>query len=198
MITTEVIKELREQTGVSVMQCKKALEEAGGDVAKALVILQKKGAEIAAKKGDRTLLGGAVAAYVHGNSVGALVVLRSETDFVAKNEEFIALARDIAMHVAAMNPQFLSADDITPDAKKIAEEVFMKEVEGLPAQAGKPSDLKEKILAGKLDAYFKERTLLEQPFIKDPEITIGGILSRAVQKFGEKIQIQTFVRLSAK
>lgn len=191
-ITTEEIKSLREETGVSVMQCKKALEEAGGDRAKALVILRKKSSEIAQKKSDRTLGAGIVQAYIHGvGKVGALILLHCETDFVAKNEEFKTLAYDIAMHVAASSPEFLRREDIGEDAMETARAVFAKEVEG------KPDALKETILAGKLDAYFKEKILLEQDFIKNPDVTIAGLIQSAIQKFGEKIEIGKFSRFSA-
>jgi elongation factor Ts len=191
MISTETIKDLRDRTGISVMQCKKALEEAEGDIEKALIILRKKGAAAAEKKADRALGAGVVAAYVHGNgNVGAMVELSCETDFVSNNADFKALAYDIAMHVAATNPQFLKKEDITEEAKKIASEVFAKEVEG------KPENLKEKILAGKLDAYFADKVLLEQPFIKNPEVTIGSLVQSAVQKFGEKTEIARFARFS--
>lgn len=188
-ITTEQIKELRDSTGVSVMQCKKALEEAGGDKEKALVILRKKSGELAAKKGDRTFGAGTIQAYVHttGN-VAALVELVCETDFVSGNDEFKALARDIAMHVTASNPKFLKKDDIDEGARAVAREVFMKEVEG------KPQDMQEKILEGKLSTYFGEMVLMNQPFIKNPDMTIEALIAGAVQKFGEKIDIARFVR----
>ena len=189
MVTTDVIKQLRDETGVSVMQCKKALEEAGGDVAKAIVILKKKGADAAAKKADRTLNAGAIAAYVHATgTVGAMVEIACETDFVAKNPEFKQLAYDIAMHIAASKPEFLKKEDITAEARELAASVFEKETEG------KPKDMKEKILEGKLASYFGERVLLEQPFIKNPEMTIAGLVAGAVQKFGEKTEIIRFVR----
>ena len=189
MVTTDLIKELRDATGVSVMQCKKALEEAGGDKAKALVILKKKGAEAAAKKGDRTLGAGTVVAYVHSTGmVGAMVELACETDFVSKNPEFKALTHDIAMHVAASKPEFLKKEDITESDKAVAASVFEKETEG------KPEAMKAKILEGKLSAYFADRVLLEQPFIKNPEITGGGLISQAVQKFGEKTELVRFAR----
>lgn len=189
MVTTDLIKELRDTTGVSVMQCKKALEEAGGDKDKALVILKKKGAEAAAKKGDRTLNAGAIQAYVHSTgTVGVMVELACETDFVAKNPEFKQLGYDIAMHIAAQKPEFNKKENITEADKKVAESVFEKEVEG------KPADMKAKILEGKLSAYFAERVLQEQPFIKNPEVTIGGLVNAAVQKFGEKIEIVRFIR----
>lgn len=191
MITTEMVKELRAETGISVMQCKKALEEAEGDMEKAKVILQKKGSAVAGKKADRTLGAGAIQAYVHGtNNIAAVVVLSCETDFVAKNEEFVALAYDIAMHVAAQNPQFTSREEITEDDSRAAKEVFAKEVEG------KPEELKEQILKGKLDSYFKEKILLEQAFIKDGEKTINDLVEGATQKFGEKIVITQFERFA--
>ncbi len=191
MISTEQIKELRDSTGISVMQCKKALEEAGGDMEKALIVLRKKGGDIAAKKADRTLGAGIVAAYIHGNaSVGAMVELSCETDFVAKNAEFKVLAYDIAMHVAALNPLYIKAEEVPEDAKSKAREVFIKEVEG------KPEAMKEKIMEGKLASYFGEKTLLEQPFIKNPEVTVKGLLDSGVQKFGEKIAVTRFSRFS--
>lgn len=189
VITTEQVKELRDKTNISVMQCKKALEEAGGDMEKAIILLQKKGAEIAAKKGDRTLGASAIAAYVHSSgSVGAMVQLACETDFVSKNDDFKALAYDIAMHVAAQRPQYLKVSDISEDSVAKAKEVFLPEVEG------RPEDLKEKILQGKLDSYFKEQVLMEQEFIKNPELTIAKLLETAIQKFGEKTEIVRFVR----
>lgn len=191
-ITTEQVKELRDKTSISVMQCKKALEEADGDMEKAMVILSKKGAELAAKKGDRTLGSSIISSYIHASgAVGAMVELACETDFVSKNEDFKALARDIAMHVAAQKPKYLKIEDINEEAIAIAKEVFLPEVDG------KPEDLKEKILKGKLDAYFKEQVLLEQEFIKNPELTIAKLLETAVQKFGEKTEIVRFVRFGA-
>ncbi|MBU6232020.1 elongation factor Ts [Patescibacteria group bacterium] len=188
-ISTDQVKELRDKTGVSVMQCKKALEEAKGDMEKALVILHKKSGEIAAKKGDRTFKAGTVQAYIHSNgTVGAMVELDSETDFVANNDEFKALARDIAMHVAASNPKFLRSDDIQESDKKAAREVFEAEVKG------KPEAIKKTILEGKLKAYFSEMVLLDQPFIKNPESTIQQLLDQAVQRFGEKIAVGRYCR----
>ena len=147
MITTELIKELRDKTGISVMQCKKALEEAGGDIEKAVIVLAQKSKDIAAKKGDRTLGAGTVSSYIHATgNVGTMVELLCETDFVAKNEEFKSLARDIAMHIAAMNSE--------------------------------------------------ESGLLEESFIKNPEMTITNLITSAIQKFGEKIEIGRFVRYS--
>jgi elongation factor Ts len=191
MITTEQIKALRDKTGVSVMQCKKALEEAGGDMEKALVILRKHSKAAADKKADRVFGAGVVQAYVHSNStVGALVELVCETDFVANNDDFKALARDIAMHATASGAEYLKATDIPAEAKVAATEVFKGEVEG------KPENIKAQILEGKLKAYFGEKTLLDQSFIKNPEVTIQGLIDSAIQKFGEKIEVARFVRFS--
>lgn len=188
-ITTEQVKELRDQTGISIMQCKKALEEANGDMEKALIILRKKSGELAAKKGDRTFAAGTVQAYIHATgTVGAMVELVCETDFVSGNDEFKALARDIAMHVTASNPKFLKTTDIDENARAKAKEVFAEEVKG------KPADMQEKILEGKLAAYFADQVLLNQPFIKNPELTIEALIQNAVQKFGEKIEIARFLR----
>ncbi|MEN9921374.1 MAG: hypothetical protein RLZZ517_352 [Candidatus Parcubacteria bacterium] len=190
-ISTEVIKQLRDATGVSIMQCKKALEEAGGDIEKAKVILQKYSKAAAEKKSDRTLGAGAIASYIHqGGKVGSLVELMCETDFVSKNEEFQTLAKDIAMHIAALAPQFLRKEDIKEEDMVAAKEVYKEEIEG------KPEELKEKILQGKLDAYFNEKTLLEQSFIKNPDKTIKLMLDEAIQKFGEKVEITRFTRYS--
>jgi elongation factor Ts len=191
MITTEQVKALRDSTGISVMQCKKALEEAGGDTEKALVILRKKSGELSAKKADRTFGAGIVHAYVHSTGkVATMVELVCETDFVSGNADFKTLAHDIAMHIAAANPKFLNKDEITEDVKNTAKEVFMKEVEG------KPKEMQDKILEGKLSTYFGEMVLLNQPFIKNPEMTIEALIAAAVQKFGEKIAIARFTRFA--
>lgn len=190
-ITIEQVKNLRDQTGISVMQCKKALEEAGGDTEKALVILRKKSGELAAKKGDRTFGAGSVQAYIHATGqVGAMVELVCETDFVSGNDEFKTLARDIAMHVTASNPKFLKKDDIDEKARETAKSVFIEEVKS------KPAAMQEKILEGKLATYFGEMVLLNQPFIKNPELTIEALIAAAVQKFGEKIEIARFTRFA--
>lgn len=192
MITLELIKELRDKTGVSVMQCKKVLEEAGGVMDKALIILRKKGSDVASKKSDRTLGSGRIASYIHGNGgVGSLVELRSETDFVSNNEEFFTLAHNIAMQVAASNPIYLKADDVTDEEKKNVLEVLEKEV------AGKPDNIKDKILQGKLDSYLADKILLEQPFIKDGNMKIKDLIETAIHKFGEKIEVVRFARFSA-
>lgn len=192
-VSSDQLKALREQTGISVMQCKKALEEAGGDMDKALVILKKKGAEVAEKKSDREFGAGVVGTYTHNtNEVAALVKLVCETDFVAKNETFVTLARDIAMQVAAMNPQYLRTDDIPEADRESAKSVFAEEVKD------KPAELQEKIMAGKLDAYFNEMVLLEQPFVKNADVTIADMIKEAIQAFGENIDVVSYARLSIK
>jgi elongation factor Ts len=205
MITTEQIKQLREKTGISVMQCQKALEEAKGDMDKAFILLKKKGAEIASKKGDRKVGAGVVQAYIHATgSVGAMVELLCETDFVSGNDGFKTLAYDIAMHIAASNPEFLKTDNIPADIKEKAREVFEKEAKSSSAgskklgASKKPAGLKEKIIEGKLAAYFKDKVLLEQDFIKRPEITIKALIEEGIQKFGEKIEIGRFSRFAVK
>lgn len=191
MITTADVKELRDKTGVSIMQCKKALEEADGSMEKAVVILKKKGSQIAAKKADRNLASGVVQAYIHNTkNVGAMVVLSCETDFVAKNNEFVQLAYNIAMHIAATNPEFKDMSSVDEKAKQTAKAVFLKEVED------KPKDLKEQILKGLLAAYFKDKVLLESAYIKDPDRTIKDLLDGAIQKFGERIELTSFIRCS--
>jgi len=190
-ITTDQVKELRKETKVSVMQCKKALEEAEGDFEKAKVLLRKQSAKTASKKSDRTLGAGAVSSYIHaGGKVGAMVELLCETDFVAKNEDFQALAREIAMHVAAAAPEFVKPEDIKEEDKVKAREIFTKEAEG------KPEDIKQKIIDGKLAAYFDEKTLLNQAYIKDGDKTINALIEEAIQKFGEKMEIGRIARFS--
>ncbi|HEY4514483.1 MAG TPA: elongation factor Ts [Candidatus Paceibacterota bacterium] len=192
-ITTELIKSLRDETGVSVMQCKKALEEASGDPEKAKLILRKQSSAAAAKKSGRALGAGVACAYTHaGGSVVGAVVLASETDFVSKNEEFGRLAYDIAMHVAAMSPQFKTRKDVDDAEMKRVREVIENEAEGVPPAA------RERAIEGKIDSYLKEKVLLEQPFVKDPSISVGQLIDSAIQKFGEKIEVVRFERLSVK
>ena len=192
-ITTELIKALRDETGVSIMQCKKALEESGGDIGKAKIVLRKHSSAIASKKSDRALGAGVASAYIHaGGSVVGAVVLACETDFVSKNEEFAKLAYGIAMHVAAMNPQFKSRADVTDADLAVARGVFEKEAANVPA------DKRSRAIEGKVDSYLKERVLLDQPFVKDPSTTVRGLIDSAVQKFGEKIELVRFERLSVK
>ncbi|MFH1402609.1 MAG: elongation factor Ts [Patescibacteria group bacterium] len=191
MITIDQVKELRDKTGISVMQCKKALEETDGDAEKAIIILNKQSKAIAEKKAGRSLASGVVQAYVHaGGGVGSMVELLCETDFVAKNEEFKTLAYDIAMHITATNPAFLKKEDVLAEDRAKVKEVLQKEV------ADKPEEMRENILEGKLNSYFKENILLEQEFVKNPKQTIANLIESATQKFGEKIEVGNFVRFS--
>ncbi len=191
-ISIDTVKELRDRTGVSIMQCRKALEEAAGDMEKAEVILRKRSGAAADKKSDRELGAGSIGSYVHDGVVGSMVLLSSETDFVARNAEFATLARDIAMHVAATNPTYLSDNDISTDAKDAAHAVFLEEVKD------KPAEMQEKILEGKMNSYFKDQVLLDQTFIKDESKTIRDLLNEATQKFGERVEVSKFARFSAR
>jgi len=188
----DTLKELRDRTGLSIMQCKKALEEANGDVAQAEVILRKRSGAAADKKSDRELAAGAIGTYVHGGEIGAMILLSCETDFVARNEEFTALAREIAMQVAATNPAYLSDAEIAPEALEAAKKVFVEEVKD------KPADMQEKILDGKLQSYFKDQVLMNQPFIKDDSKTVRDLIAEASQKFGERVEVTKFARFSAR
>ena len=191
-ISTDVLKALRDKTGVSVMQCRKALEEAEGDVEKAEVILRKKSGAAADKKSDRELGAGSIGMYVHDNAIGAMVLISCETDFVSKNPEFATLARELAMQVAATNPTFLKEEDIPADARASAQAVFEKEV------ADKPKEMQEKILEGKLASYFRDQVFMNQSYIKDEGKTVRDLITEASQKFGERIEISRFARFSAR
>lgn len=193
MISSDVVKELRDKTGISVMQCKAALEEAQGDMEKALLILRKKGSAIADKKGDRELASGVFATYTHANKkVASVVELLSETDFVSKHEDFAKLAYDIALQVAATNPQYKSRADVPEAELTKIKEMYQKDVEG------KPENLKETILAGKVDSFMKGIVLMEQPYIKDDSLTIRQLIDNAVQKFGERVDVGEFKRFTTK
>jgi|CZCB01.1.fsa_nt_gi elongation factor Ts len=191
MIPASAVKKLREKTGAGMMDCKKALTEAGGDIDKAIELLREKGLAAAAKRADRIAAEGIVDSYIHlGGRIGVLVEVNCETDFVARTEEFRAFVRDIAMQVAAANPQYLRREDVP-------EEVLQKEREILAAQArneGKPEHVIEKIVAGRIEKFFQENCLLEQQFIKDTDITVGELLKEIIAKTGENISIRRFTR----
>lgn len=190
-ITTELIKQLRDKTGAGMMDCKRALEETGGDMEKAIESLRKKGAATAAKRAGRETNQGVVEAYVHaGGRIGAMVELNCETDFVAKTPDFKALAHDIAMQIAAMSPRYIGREEV-------AKEVVDKEIEIYTTQAkneGKPANVAEKIAKGRLDKFYQETCLMEQSFIKDSGKTIKDLLDEATAKVGEKISIRRFLR----
>ncbi|MBA2849678.1 translation elongation factor Ts [Thermosulfuriphilus ammonigenes] len=192
-VTTQMIKELRARTGAGMMDCKKALEECGGDMDKAVAWLRQKGLAVAAKRAGRATSEGTVAAYIHaGGKLGAMVEVNCETDFVAKTQEFKQFAHDIAMQIAAASPLCVQREDLS-------EEVIEKEKEIYRAQAresGKPEKIIEKIVEGKLEKFYKEVCLLEQAFIKNPEITIQDLLNEMMAKTGEKIVIRRFARFA--
>jgi len=191
MISASSVKELREMTGAGIMDCKKALQEADGDKEKAVDILREKGISAAAKKADRVAAEGIVESYIHmGGKIGVLVEVNCETDFVAKTPEFKSFVRDIAMHVAATNPQYLSKEDVP-------EKDIAKEKEILRAQAlseGKPEKIVDRMVEGRLGKYFREICLLEQAFVKDPDKTIRDIVNEQITRVGENIRIRRFVR----
>lgn len=189
MVDIATIKKLRDETGHSIAKCKEALEESGGDTDKAREVLREKGAIAAQKKADRDLGSGVVQSYIHTtNRIGTMVELLCETDFVARNEAFIALARDIAMHCAAFQPQYLSRESIPAE---MLEKITAELKEGV--DTSKPDDVQEKIVQGMLDAKLKEVVLLEQAFVKDDSRTIAQLIEEAVQKFGERVEIGRFV-----
>jgi len=191
MISSTDIQKLRQETQAPVMECKKALEEAGGDFEKAKIILKKKGELRAEEKQNNETKSGLVTSYIHANNrVGVLLELRCETDSVANNNDFKALAHDLAMHIAAMDPQFISQDLIP---KELLEEKI-KEYQEEMADSHKPSEIMEKIIKGKLDKELGEICLLNQIFVKDETKTINDLIKEAIAKFGEKIEIKQFCR----
>jgi len=191
VISSDIVKKLRDKTGAGMMDCKRALEESNGDLELATEYLRKKGAAVAAKRAEKEANQGVVEAYIHaGGRIGAMVELNCETDFVAKTGEFRQLAHDIAMQIAAMNPTFVSKEDVD-------DPTLQKELEIYKAQAvneGKPKEIAEKIAQGKLEKFYQEVCLLEQSFIKDSGKTIRDLLSDATGKVGEKIGVRRFQR----
>lgn len=192
-ISASLVKELRDKTGVGMMECKKALVESDGDLEKAQDYLRKKGLANASKRSGRATAEGLIEAYIHmGGQIGVMVELNCETDFVARNDDFKALAKDIAMHVAASAPQYVSSDEIS-------EEVINKEREILLAQpdmANKPDQVKDKIIAGRLEKFYEQICLLNQPFVKDPNVKVGEMVQQAISKIGENIVVRRFVRFN--
>jgi elongation factor Ts len=190
-ITTSMIKELREATGAGVLDCKKALETSGGDLEKATTYLREKGLAAAAKKADRAAEEGLIEAYVHaGGRVGALIELNCETDFVARTEGFKELAHDLAMQVVATKPLYLTPEDIPPDVLEEEKNKYRIQAKDM----GKPEQIIERIVEGKLQKYYQEVCLVRQPFIKDDELTVQDVLTEAIAKTGENIVVQRFVR----
>lgn len=190
-ITTSMVKELRQATGAGVLDCKKALEASGGDLEKAKAYLREKGLAAAAKKAGRVAKEGLIEAYVHtGGRVGALIELDCETDFVARTEEFKALAHDLAMQVVAAKPLYLAPEDIPPDVLEEEKNVYRAQAR----DAGKPEHIVERIVEGKLQKHFQEVCLMRQPFIKDDDLTVQDIVTRTIAKLGENIVMRRFAR----
>jgi elongation factor Ts len=191
VVTAEMVKELRERTGAGMMDCKKALVATNGDIEKAIDELRTKGLAKAAKKAGRVASEGLVTSYIHGGGrIGVLVEVNCETDFVGKTAEFKQLAYDIAMQIAASNPEYVSREEVPAS-------VIEHEKEVLKAQAleeGKPEKVIDKMVEGRLDKFFKERCLLEQPFIKDPDKTVQELIHASIAKIGENINVRRFVR----
>ena len=189
-ISAELVKALREKTGVGFMECKRALEEANGDLESAVTILRKKGFSAGAKKAGRETKEGLIAAYVHNGKIGVMVEVNCESDFVARNSDFHTLVHDIAMHIAASDPRFISKEDVTED-------VLAQEREVYKAQArltGKPENVLDKIVEGRMSKFYSETCLLEQPFVKDPNMSVRELIAAHIQKIGENIQIRRFMR----
>ena len=192
-ISAKDVKELRERTGAGMMDCKKALTETGGDMEKAIDLLRATGAAKAAKRAGREAREGAVGSYVHMNArVGVLIEVNCETDFVARNEAFQQLIKDLAMHVAAMNPLAVSPDGI-PSEEVERERAVQREV---VKNEGKPENLWDKIVDGRMKKWFQEKALLEQPFVKDPDVSVGQLVQSVSAKTGENIVVRRFQRFA--
>jgi elongation factor Ts len=194
-ITASGVKSLREKTGAGMMECKNALTEAGGNEEQAIDILRKRGLASAKKREGRIAAEGAVGSYIHmGGKVGVLVEVNCETDFVARSEEFQQLIKDIAMHIAAAEPRFVSRDEVTPDALDKEREIARAQAKNDPKNASKPDQVIDKIVEGRLNKFYEEAVLLDQPFVKDPAKTVGELVTEKVGKTGEKITVRRFCR----
>src|SRR3979411_2453884 len=190
-ISAAQVKNLREKTGAPMMDCKQALTEAKGDLDQAVVILRKKGVSVAAKKATRVTSEGAVTSYIHaGGKIGVLVEVNCESDFVARTDDFKELVHDIAMHIAASDPKFVRKEDVTPEAFEREKDIYRAQA----AATGKPAPVIEKIVAGKMEKFYEEVCLLEQPFIKDQNINIAQLSASKVGKLGENIAVRRFAR----
>lgn len=191
MVDASTVKELRERTGAGMMDCKKALVESNGDMEKAIELLREKGLAAAAKKAGRVASEGIVDAYIHGGGrIGVLIEVNAETDFVAKNEGFRAFVRDMAMQVAAANPLYVSRDQVDQNIIEKEKEIFRAQA----INEGKPEKIIERMVEGRVEKYYKEICLLEQPFIKDTDMTVQEVVTSMIAKIGENISIRRFVR----
>ncbi|HKV10880.1 MAG TPA: translation elongation factor Ts [Thermoanaerobaculia bacterium] len=190
-ITAQMVKELRERTGAGMMDCKNALNDTKGDIEAAIDALRKKGLAAAAKKAGRVTAEGAVGSYIHGGGkIGVLVEVNCETDFVARTDQFQELVRDIAMHIAAAEPRYVRREEVTEDILDREREIFRDQA----LASGKPAAIVDKIVQGKMEKYYAEYVLLEQPFVKDPDKTLSQLIAEKVGKIGENIQVRRFVR----
>src|SRR6476620_798956 len=190
-ISAAKVKELRDLTGAPMMDCKKALTEANGDAEKAVVILRKRGAAVAQKKAARVTSEGSVAEYIHaGGKIGVLVEVNCESDFVARTEDFKELVHDIAMHIAASGPKFVRKEDVTAEAFEREKDIYRAQA----AQTGKPPQVVEKIVEGKMSKFYVEVCLLEQPFIRDQTVSIGQLVATKIGKLSENISVRRFAR----
>jgi elongation factor Ts len=190
-ITAQLVKELRERTGAGMMECKSALSETGGDLAEAEVVLRKRGISSAAKKADRATRQGLVGSYIHpGAQLGVLAEVNCESDFVARTDDFRQLVHDIAMQVAAADPQFIRREDVTPQVIEAEREIQRARV----IAEGKPPQVADKIVEGRLTKFYEEICLYEQPFIKDNSLTVGQLIATKIAKTGENISVSRFVR----
>jgi len=190
-VSAAAVKALRERTGAGMMDCKKALAETGGDMEKAVDWLRQKGLAAAAKKAGRTATEGLISSYIHGNGrIGVLVEVNCETDFVARNEAFQQLVKDIAMHIAAAAPMYVRREEVDPQVLERELEVYR----GQLREQGKPEHIWDKILEGRKEKFFKEICLLEQPFVKDPDKTVQDVINEAIAKIGENIVVRRFAR----
>jgi len=190
-ISAAQVKELRDKTGAPMMDCKKALTEANGDVEKAIVVLRKRGTAVAQQKAARVTSEGSVAHYIHaGGKIGVLVEVNCESDFVARTEDFKELVHDIAMHIAASDPKFVRKEDVTPDAFEREKDIYRAQA----IASGKPANIAEKMVAGKMEKFYEEVCLLEQPFIKDQTISISQLIAAKVGKLGENIAVRRYAR----
>ncbi|HEY9840560.1 MAG: translation elongation factor Ts [Candidatus Sericytochromatia bacterium] len=192
-ITADMVKTLREKTGVGMMECKKALQETNGDLEKAQDYLRKKGLADASKRSGRATSEGLIEAYLHvGSQIGVLVELNCETDFVARNTQFKSLARDIAMHIAASSPLYVSRDEVPEAQIEKEKEILMAQ----PDMASKPENVREKIIIGRIEKFYESVCLLNQPFIKDPSQKVEDLVKSAISTIGENIQVRRFARFS--
>jgi elongation factor Ts len=189
-VSASLVKELREKTGVGFMECKSALQEAKGDMDSAVTILRKRGLASLAKKSGRETKDGIIGTYIHNGKIGVLIELNCETDFVARNPDFQTLAKDLAMHVAASDPRFVTKEDVTEDVLAGEREIFAEQARA----TGKSENVVEKIVEGRISKFYSETCLLEQPFVKEPSISVREHIASHIQKIGENIQVRRFVR----